>query len=131
MFTYLNDILFLKKGDSLENVDSESDYNMYMMNRWVSMYSPEVCTFINATVNWLHPIFETKQYHYQFLLKVLPRYRRKFIQYIKKSKEDNDEEAEKYAELLSTNLELSKREVKYLIEQQKNHERQHRPANPN
>ena len=47
------------------------------------------------------------------------------------SKEDNDEEAEKYAELLSTNLELSKREVKYLIEQQKNHERQHRPANPN
>ena len=131
MFTYLNDILFHKKGDALSNIDSESEYSMFMINRWISMYSIDICTVINSTVNWLHPIFDTKQQHYLFLLRVLPRYRHKFIQYIKKTKEDTDEEAQKYAELLSANLELSRREVKYLIEQQKNYECKHRPINTN
>lgn len=119
MFNYLNDILFNKKGNELSNVDDEQNYNMFMINRWISMYSPDVCNVVNSTVNWLHPVFETKQQHYQFLSKVLPTYRRKFIQYIKKSKNENDEE-ENSISLLSKNLELSEREVKYLLEQQKN-----------
>ena len=119
MFNHLNDILFNKTGDNLSNVDHEADYNMYMINRWISMYSADTCNVINSTVNWLHPIFETKQQHYNFLSKILPTYKRKYINYIKKSKHEETEEDETIG-LLAKNLELSKKEVKYLLEQQKN-----------
>ena len=118
MFNHLNDILFDKTGNNLSNVDHESDYNMYMINRWISMYSADTCNVINSTVNWLHPIFETKQQHYTFLSKILPVYRKKFIQYIKKNKEQDNNSDDEHINLLSKNLELSKKEVKYLLEQQ-------------
>ena len=124
MFEHLNDILFHKQGDKLDNVDHESEYNMYMINRWISMYSDETCEIVNSTVNWLHPVFETKTDHYKFMQQILPVYRKRFIQYIKRPKKDDEpNEDEQNVELLSNGLELSKREVKYLLEQQ--HERQH------
>ena len=121
MFKHLNDILFDKQGDRLSNVDSEEDYSMFMINRWISMYSSDTCSVINSTVNWLHPIFETKQQHYRFLSKILPTYRKKFIQYIKKNKYEEDTAEDELINLLARNLELSKKEVKYLIEQQNEH----------
>lgn len=130
MFEHLNDILFHKRGDKLDNVDHETDYSPYMINRWVSMYSDETCQLVNATVNWLHPVFETKTEHYKFMTQVLPVYRKRFIQYIKRPKrDDKPDEGEQNVELLADALELSSREVKYLLQQQ--HERQHRPNNTN
>lgn len=128
MFEYLNDILFDKKKDKLSNVDSEQDYNIYMINRWVSMYSPDTCNIINSTVNWLYPIFESKTDHYNFLVRLLPTYRRKYIPYIKKAKEDsNKQETDEIdIKLLCKNLELSEKEVKYLLEQNNNNERKYR-----
>lgn len=130
MFEHLNDILFHKRGDKLDNVDHETDYNPYMINRWVSMYSDETCQVVNATANWLHPVFETKTEHYKFMTQILPVYKKRFIQYIKRSKQDQDvDRDEQNVDLLANGLELSTREVKYLLEQQ--HERQHRPNNTN
>ena len=130
MFNHLNDIMFHKRGDQLNNVDHESDYNMFMINRWVSMYSPDTCHVINSTANWLHPVFETKQQHYNFLCKVLPTYRKKYINYIKKHKVDDKEKQEhEDLELMSRAVELSQKEVKYLLQQR--HERQHRSNNTN
>ena len=124
MFEHLNDILFHKRGDKLDNVDHETDYSPYMINRWVSMYSDETCDIVNSTVNWMHPVFVTKTEHYNFMSRVLPVYRKRFIQYIKRPKKsDEPDDEEQNVELLANGLELSKREVKYLIEQQ--HERQH------
>ena len=123
MFNILNDILFDKHGNKLSNIDDEQDYNMFMINRWISMYSPEACHIINSTTNWLQPVFETKQQHYKFLSSIFPRYRRKFIQYVKKHKHESDNEQEECINLMTKNLELSKREVKYLLEQQKHYER--------
>ena len=60
MFNYLNDILFNKKGNELSNVDDEQNYNMFMINRWISMYSPDVCNDENSTVNWLHSFLKCK-----------------------------------------------------------------------
>lgn len=128
MFNHLNDIMFHKRGDQLNNVDHEADYNMYMINRWVSMYSADTCQVVNATVNWLHPVFETKQQHYNFLCKVLPSYRKKYINYIKKHKSDEKQSDEPdNIDLMSRSVELSRREVKYLLQQQ--HECQHRSNN--
>jgi hypothetical protein len=128
MFPYLNDILFDKKGDKLSNVDNEQEYNIYMINRWVSMYTPDVCNVVNSTVNWLYPIFERKADHYSFLLNLLPKCRRKFIPYIKKAREsDNKRDPEEIdIKLLCKNLELSEREVKYLLEQKQYNECKYR-----
>ena len=86
IFTYINDILFAKKGNLLNNIDSESNYNSYMINRWVSMYSPNIAEIINHTTNRLFPIFETKKDNYKFLLAVLPKCRFRRIKYIKKGR---------------------------------------------
>ena len=51
IFDILNDILFTKKGNLLQNVDDEAAFNNYMINRWVSMYSPNLAIVINSTTN--------------------------------------------------------------------------------
>ena len=89
IFDYINDVLFFKQKNLLQNVDDSDSFNPYLVNRWVSMYSPECAVVINSTVNWLYPIFDTKQEQYTFLTDILPRVSRKRINYIKKKKTDN------------------------------------------
>jgi hypothetical protein len=116
IFDYLNDILFTKRGNSLQNVDEESNFNMYMLNRWISMYSPNLAIVINSTTNWMHSVFETKQQYYQFVSKVLPKVNRKRIHYIKKTKKEPTEQQEDNNKLMAKRLELSEREIKSYYE---------------
>ena len=116
IFDYLNDILFTKRGNSLQNVDEESGFNMYMLNRWISMYSPNLAIVINSTTNWMHGVFETKQQYYQFVSKVLPKVNRKRIHYIKKTKKEPTEQQEDNNKLMAKRLELSEREIKSYYE---------------
>lgn len=118
IFDFLNDILFTKK-DKFTNVDDESQYNQYLVNRWVSMYSPECALYINNTVNWLYSVFDNKRDHYKFLKSILPRVRYRHIPYIKKVKVDK-EEKDNNIELLAKSLELSQSEVKYLLDEANN-----------
>ena len=118
IFDILNDILFTKKGNLLQNVDDEAAFNNYMTNRWVSMYSPNLAIVINNTTNWLHSIFETKQDYYRFVSKILPKVQRKHIPYIKKVKEDKTTDLDNI-ELLAKRLELSQREIKSYYELQR------------
>ena len=113
IFDHLNDLLFTKEHN-LSNVDDEQEYNQYMVNRWISMYSPNMATFINNTTNWLYPIMEEKSFHYNFLHKIAPQVKRKHIPYIKKSTEKQEEIDN--IELIAQKLELSKREIKYLLD---------------
>lgn len=116
IFNYINDILFTKKGDLLSNVDSESQYNPYMINRWISMYSPGTAQLINLTSNRLYSVFETKKDNYNFLINIIPRSKFRRINYIKKATKTKttDDEA---IEVLAKNVELSKREIRYYIDQ--------------
>lgn len=117
MFNIIQDVLYKKDGDQLQNVDSESDFVPYMIGRWCSMHSPEVATIINSTTNRLWSICQTKQEWYSFYLNVLPKVRFKRIEYIKKPKTDK-EKAEDIAAIrfLAARLELSMREVKYFVD---------------
>ena len=115
IFNHLNDILFTKRGDSLHNIDHETDFNMYMINRWVSMYSPGLAVVINSTTNWMSSVFETKRDYYRFVCKVLPRVSRKRIHYIKKTKPETTEQTDN-TKLLAKRLELSEREIKSYYE---------------
>ena len=115
IFDFLNSILFTKK-DKFDNADDETQYNAYLINRWISMYSPECAQYINSTTNWLYPIFDEKKDHYKFLKRILPKVSYKHMPYIKKIKPDNSDDKEDNVELLAKSLELSQREVKYLFE---------------
>lgn len=121
IFDCLNDILFTKKNKLLKNVDEETEFNQYMINRWISMYSPNMATIINNTTNWLYSVFETKQQYYKFISRVIPKASFKRIHYIKKKKpEDTPKEIENI-ELIAKRLELSKREIKSYYEYSSEH----------
>lgn len=90
------------------------------------MYSTQLCTVINNTGNWLYSVFDSNDQYYIFLQKFLPRVANRRIHYIKKTKKsvDNKTDDTNDVDILARNLELSKREIKCLIE----YERQHRPT---
>lgn len=119
IFDCLNDILFTKRGKLLQNVDDEPIFNQYMINRWTSMYSPQMAQLVNNTVNWLYSVFETKQQYYQFVSKVFPRVQRKRIHYVKKAKPQDKPELEN-VELLAKRMQLSTREIQMYINQSNN-----------
>lgn len=119
IFDQLNDLIFDKTVKCMNNVDHETDYSQYMINRWTSMYSDEMANIINNTVNWLYPIFETKLDHYNFLHCVLPQAKRKRINYVKKIKPDEpdkDDDNTHDVEMLARNLQLSQREVQQMLD---------------
>ena len=87
MFKILNDILYTKKGTLLDDVDNESEFNGYMINRWASMYSPHMAQLINLTVNRLYSAFPTKRDNYRFLVGFLPKVKFQRINYIKKKRD--------------------------------------------
>ena len=124
-FNTLNDILFYKKGNQLSNVDNYNDFSPFLVNRWVSMYSPNMCNIVNDTMNRYHSLFDDKRQMYRLYLNLLPRVSSKYIRYIKKKKVDKDKvdtEEEERVSALAKGLELSKREINNYI----NYEREHR-----
>jgi hypothetical protein len=122
IFDCIKDVLHTKKGKLIDNVDDESTFNMYMLNRWCSMYSPNMAILINNTCNWLYNTFIDKQQYYKFMLSVLPRVPNKRIHYIKKNKQDkkteNSKETLANIDLIAKRLELSQREIKSYYELQ-------------
>jgi hypothetical protein len=114
IFNFINDILFKKRGDLLDNIDAESEYNPYMINRWISMYSPQMSILINNTTNKYYSIFITKKDNYKFLVSFLPKSKPYRISYIKKGNKNADNAAQ-VRKMLAKNLELSEREINYYI----------------
>ena len=110
IFDFLNTIIFDKNN---EITIEENDFNLYMVNRWLSMYSPDMANVINETSNKYGQTLAIKEDQFKFLLNMLPKQRRKHIMYIKKKKEDKqkkDNEVD-FVTLIATKLEISKREI--------------------
>lgn len=121
IFDVLNSILFSKKKIDL-NIEEESTFNLFMVNRWLSMYSPDLTTIINSmTNNGIGQVLETKTDQYSFLYNFLPRLKFKRISYIKKKKEkETDKEEADNLKIFAKNKELSQREIKQYIDLQQN-----------
>lgn len=117
LFDVLSDILFNKRGDQLQSVDNEVDINPYMLNRWISMHSPECVFIVNEYNNKWWSVLQNKNDWYRFNLSVIPRYRPSKLSYIKKSSKEKKvvSDDNKVYEILAHNLELSIREVKSYI----------------
>lgn len=121
IFTFINDILYKKKGDLLNDGDAETVFVPYMMSRWTSMYSSSMAKLINQTFNRLWPAFDNKDMWYKAFVTVLPKSKFKKIAYIKKNKEaketkKNSPERKLLIEYLAKNMEMSKREIKEILD---------------
>ena len=110
IFDHLNDILFTKGNKSLQNVEDEGDFSPFLVNRWISMYSPELAYVVNETTNKYYDVFPEKRDTYRLLKAVIPKMKRKRINYIKKVKKDK-EDMQECIDLLSQSLEISKKEI--------------------
>ena len=124
-FDVINDILFHKRGDKLDNVDHYADFSPFLVNRWCSMYSPNMCHIINQTMNRYHSLFEDKRLMYKLYLSIVPRVNQRFIRYIKKPKKDPVEDDQDDTPTIARGLELSEREINMYIQ----YEREHRSTN--
>jgi hypothetical protein len=83
IFDILSSILFTKKPIEL-NLENEKEFNFFMVNRWISMHSPEKAALINSTTNKWWSLFDTKQQQFDFLMHLLNKSKYKKIDYIKK-----------------------------------------------
>jgi hypothetical protein len=112
IFDYINSILFDKRYiDDIKY--EEGQFNVFMCNRWISMYSDVSAEIINETTNKYWPALTSKEDQYNFLYNIFPKFKRKRIEYIKKHKEDKAEKKETIDidSLLAQKYQISKREV--------------------
>jgi len=108
LFEYIKDITTYKKG----NLPLD-DYIPYLINRWLSFITPQICGAINESTNTLGNI--DKLQHYKLLLRLYPKSKVPFISYVKKVKEEKTKEDSKI-DMLACNMEMSRRETKLLLE---------------
>jgi len=109
IFDLIGGILFTKKKNLINTCDEESQFSPYLVNRWLSMYSPETAKTSNV-INKYIGIFDNKLDLYNFFVAIFPRVRSKRIQYFKKNKKEEVEE-DKTIALLANRHELSIREI--------------------
>jgi hypothetical protein len=114
IFNFIDSVLFNKKKLNTIN-EGESQFNYYMVNRWCSMYSPDIARILNETTNLYGKSFVTKQEQYEFVLNILPKVKKKRINYIKKNKEEKTIENVDISHIARLS-ELSQREIKENID---------------
>jgi hypothetical protein len=108
-FTHLKNVLYKKDNNLLSNNDLYKDFNIYLMNKWMSFYSTDMCIYINEFCN-LYKNFDDKKEWYQYYLKIIPKMRFKKINYIKKGKK-SEEVSKEAIEMLAQANEMSCREI--------------------
>lgn len=110
IFDTISCILYSKNKDCISNADDESAFNPYMVNRWVSMHSPELANFVNETTNKYSTVFNSRKELFDFYVSILPRAKFKKIDYIKKAVKEKDEKSN--TSLRARSREVSTREIK-------------------
>jgi len=113
IFDYIDSILYKKSLKDL-NIDHSTQYSPYLINRWLSMYSSDIANIINCTVNSYGNVL-SKEEHYKFLSNLISKSSRKKISYIKKPKQDLDNDVGEIEDIANI-MELSEREIAELID---------------
>ena len=88
IFDFLKGILYTKAPLPSHTVEDEKDFNLYMINRWGSMVDRDSARIINETTNKFGHLLPSKHAQYDFLKTVLPKYKFKKIDYIKRKAVD-------------------------------------------
>ncbi len=116
IFDYINAVLYSKDKSVYYSVDDDAIFSSFMLNRWLSMYSPEVAITVNETTNKYQQVFQNKKQLFDFYVTIYPKLKSKKIPYIKKSKEDKTKEDLDKIRLIASSKELSQREVMQMMD---------------
>jgi len=110
IFDFIKDILFTKSKASFNNIDSESIFTPYMLNRWASMYSNTLTLYCNI-LNKYYQFSAEKADIFNLFLHVFPKVKQKKIFYIKKTKPAEKTDEDVNTTLIANSLEISQREA--------------------
>jgi len=104
-FDFVTNILFEKDKIDIDLASAQL-YSSYIVNRYVTFADKQFVPAINNSVNMYGSIFSINVDHYNFLHALIPKTKRKYINYTKKIKKDK-----KIYENVCKQYELSQREV--------------------
>jgi hypothetical protein len=117
MFDYLNKILFKTKTPDTSTIDEVKEFQPYLIQRWCSMYSPQVSDLVNQTSNRVWPVLDNNTMWFNYLHGVVPGCKFKRLNYIKKKKDTEATTTNKQSiKIVANHLEISVREVNQYIE---------------
>jgi 2-succinyl-5-enolpyruvyl-6-hydroxy-3-cyclohexene-1-carboxylate synthase len=108
-FEHISNII--NKKESYLLTEGE-EFVPYMIQRWISMISPEMAYVVNETSNSISPAMQSKQMWHDYFLTVIPKIGYKKIEYIKKPKSAPSKDVSE----LARKLEISFREAQEIIE---------------
>lgn len=111
-------VILEKRQDLLdEDLEDLKEFNPYMIQRWLSMYSSDMAKLLNSTSNTAWKVLENKEEWYKFYMAVIPKSKNKKINYIKKiAKEKAKSLDTELIEHVAKMYEISKKEAKEYIE---------------
>jgi hypothetical protein len=119
IFEIIN-LLFFSKKNTYDEPDCEclSNFQPYLINRWLSFYGKPQATFVNDTLNKYAGVFQDKNDSYCFYYNLIPRQKFSRIQYIKKQKNTSTKANEDYPPQVASSANLSQREINLYIDLQ-------------
>lgn len=99
MFKIIDDIMNNKSGRSLDRLDFNDEFNLYMVQRWLTMHSDVNVELLNLTVNILYKSLDDEQ-HFKLMSKILPvtASRGKYIKVSKKEPKKKSKESANLSE---------------------------------
>jgi len=116
-FQILQNLFYKKTQSSNLNVEDLSEFQPYLINRWLSFYDKSMVNFCNNFLNKNIQLFDDRNQLYKFYINIIPKLRYKKISYIKKKKKEKlkDDELVNNIKLYAKNNFMSQREVNMLI----------------
>jgi hypothetical protein len=114
IFDFISNIAFTKNKNCLNSIDEESEFQPFLVNRWLSMYSSELAKTSNILNKYIG-IFESKKDLFALFCATFPRVSSKKITYFKKNKEPKDIKNDEIIIQIAKNKELSQREIRNYI----------------
>lgn len=119
IFEIIN-LLFFSKKNSFEEPDCESlsNFQPFIINRWLSFYGEPQATFVNETLNRYANIFQDKSDSYQLYFNLIPQQKFSRIQYVKKQKTSTAVAKDEYPAHVASSANISQREINLYIDLQ-------------
>lgn len=108
IFDIIYNITTAKKPDQLEE---RSNFNGFIIQRWLSMHSPESCYILNETYNSNWRGMNDLQMAYDYLILTFPRIGNSKLTYIKKPPSSKNPDVTS----LAKKLQISEREASEMI----------------
>lgn len=97
MFNAINHILFEKPSPEID-AEALDQFSPYMVNRYLSFYgSGEYVNYLNSTTNTYYTIFDTPEEQYKFFEHIIPKLKKRKINYVKRVKKDTSSDIPKLA----------------------------------